>query len=367
MFVELHVIQNFAPSCLNRDESNSPKDCYFGGFRRARISSQCIKRAMRDQVFPKYLEKANLATRTLKAAELIEKELISRKKPEAEAKLVSKNIIKTLGLKLDKKSKSKALLFLGTGEISALVDLCETYWEVLNVEQMNKISKVFKELKKETQNALDGKKAADLALFGRMIAKLPGKRVDAASQVAHAISTNRLKMDFDFFTALDEALTEDEQGAAMMDTIEFNSACYYRYSNINVNQLLNNLQGDTELTKETIKCFIKATIKAIPTGKQTSMAAQNPPSFIMTVVRDDNLWSLANAFATPIRNQERNLIGASITALVRYWGQLKKTYGDSEIKKVTIVSHDGELGDISSDEVESMDELINFTINAIDI
>ena len=61
-----------------------------------------------------------------------------------------------------------------------------------------------------------------------MIAELPGKRVDAASQVAHSLSTNRLKMDFDFFTALDDEISEDKQGAAMMDTIEFNSACYYR-------------------------------------------------------------------------------------------------------------------------------------------
>lgn len=367
MFVELHVIQNFAPSCLNRDESNSPKDCIFGGYRRARISSQCIKRAMRDQVFPKYLGKINLATRTLKTAKLIAKELVSRDKTEDEATLVSKNIIETLGLKLDKNDKSKALLFLGTGEISALVDLCESYWEVLNTEKLNKKSKEFKELKKESENALDGKKAADLALFGRMIAELPKKRVDAAAQVAHAISTNRLKMDFDFFTALDEALSEEEQGAAMMDTIEFNSACYYRYSNISVDQLVTNLQDDVKLAKETIICFINATIEAIPTGKQTSMAAQNPPSFIMTVVRDDNLWSLSNAFATPIKGERGNLIGDSITALIQYWTQLKKTYGESEIKKVTIISHDGELGDSSLDTVENIDELIDSTINAIEI
>lgn len=370
MFVELHIIQNFAPSCLNRDESNSPKDCMFGGYRRARISSQCIKRAMRDQVFPKHLKKVNLATRTLKVAELIAKELVSRKKTEDEATQVSKNIIETLGLKLDKNSKSKALLFLGTGEISTLTDLCESFWEVLNAEKLIKTSKDFNELKKEAKNALDGKKAADLALFGRMIAKLPEKRVDAAAQVAHAISTNRLKMDFDFFTALDEALSKDEQGAAMMDTIEFNSACYYRYSNISVDQLVANLQDDVELAKETIKCFINATIESIPTGKQTSMAAQNPPSFIMTVVRDDNLWSLANAFATPIkieRGKKGNLIGDSITALVQYWTQLKKTYGDSEIKKVAIISHDGELGDLSSDTVENIDQLVESTINAIQI
>jgi len=365
MFVEIHIIQNFAPSCLNRDESNSPKHCYFGGVCRARISSQCIKRAMREKVFPKYLEKINLATRTLKAAELIEIELCSRKKPEAEAKIVSKNIMESL-IKLDKNNKSRVLLFLGTDQILALVDLCETNWDTLKVKKINKKSEEYKELKKSSADALDGKKAADLALFGRMIAELPDKRVDAASQVAHAISTNQLKMDFDFFTALDEAPSEKKkQGAAFMDTTEFNSACYYRYSNIDVNQLLCNLGFDSELTIEVIKCFIKASIEAIPKAKQTSMAAQNPPSFIMIVVRDDNLWSLANAFATPIKNERGRLIGDSITALAKYWAQLKQTYGDSEIKKVALISHDGELSDLSSEQVGSVDELITSTINAV--
>jgi len=37
MWIELHILQNFAPSCLNRDDTNSPKDCVFGGYRRARM------------------------------------------------------------------------------------------------------------------------------------------------------------------------------------------------------------------------------------------------------------------------------------------------------------------------------------------
>ena len=47
MFVEVHVIQNYALSNLNRDDTGAPKTCEFGGARRARISSQCLKRAVR--------------------------------------------------------------------------------------------------------------------------------------------------------------------------------------------------------------------------------------------------------------------------------------------------------------------------------
>src|SRR6516164_8901541 len=46
--VELHLLQSFPPSCVNRDGNNSPKDCTFGDARRARISSQCLKRAIRQ-------------------------------------------------------------------------------------------------------------------------------------------------------------------------------------------------------------------------------------------------------------------------------------------------------------------------------
>ena len=46
--IEIHVLQNFAPSNLNRDDTGAPKDALFGGTRRARISSQCLKRAVRQ-------------------------------------------------------------------------------------------------------------------------------------------------------------------------------------------------------------------------------------------------------------------------------------------------------------------------------
>ncbi|MGH2353252.1 MAG: type I-E CRISPR-associated protein Cas7/Cse4/CasC, partial [Chloroflexota bacterium] len=31
MIIELHLMQNFAPSNLNRDDTGQPKDCEFGG------------------------------------------------------------------------------------------------------------------------------------------------------------------------------------------------------------------------------------------------------------------------------------------------------------------------------------------------
>ncbi len=47
MLIEIHILQNHAPSNLNRDDSGSPKTATFGDFKRARISSQCLKRSLR--------------------------------------------------------------------------------------------------------------------------------------------------------------------------------------------------------------------------------------------------------------------------------------------------------------------------------
>ena len=47
--IELHIIQSFPVTCLNRDDLGSPKSATFGGVERARVSSQCWKRAIRIQ------------------------------------------------------------------------------------------------------------------------------------------------------------------------------------------------------------------------------------------------------------------------------------------------------------------------------
>jgi len=48
MLIEIHMIQNHSPSNLNRDDLGAPKTCVFGGVTRARISSQCLKRSIRN-------------------------------------------------------------------------------------------------------------------------------------------------------------------------------------------------------------------------------------------------------------------------------------------------------------------------------
>src|SRR5262249_33379271 len=157
-----------------------------------------------------------------------------------------------------------------------------------------------KAIRAEMLRRLDGGRAADLALFGRMIANLPERNVEAACQVAHAISTNKMEMEFDFYTAVDDLKPEDTAAAHMLGTVEFHSACFYRYANVDTTQLLTNLGRDADLARGTLQAFLRASVAAIPTGKQNSMAAHNPPSLVLIVVRERGQWNLANAFLKPI-------------------------------------------------------------------
>jgi CRISPR system Cascade subunit CasC len=259
--------------------------------------------------------------------------------------------------------ETEYLLFLGRREIDALADLIERHWDALsagpapaetptaeaNDKKKAKTAKQRKseakeavpaEVVKQVEKVLDGGKAADLALFGRMLADRASLNVDAACQVAHALSTNKVSMEMDFFTAVDDLKTREEDvGAGMLGTVEFNSSCFYRYANVHYGQLLKNLQGDAGLARKTVEAFLRASVEAIPTGKQNSMAAHNPPSLVFAVVRERGLWSLANAFVQPVRpDREGSLVQKSVAALDRYWGKLTGVFGGDGIRAAAVCS-----------------------------
>ena len=378
MFVEIHILQNFAPSNLNRDDTGMPKDCEFGGYRRARISSQCFKRAVRN-VFDAVglIEREFLAKRTKRLVAELAERLECGGRDVEEAKSVIKLVLSGAELEVGGDDKTQYLLFLGSSEIDKLAGICTKHWDALvplaapsvaatQIETTPRRRKsagkeaIPKEVRDATLNILDGGKAADLALFGRMLADLPDKNIAAASQVAHAISTNRVSMELDYYTAVDDLKPEDTAGADMIGTVGFNSACFYRYSNVDVRQLKRNLQGDEELVQRTLETFIRGSVNAVPTGKQNSMAAHNPPSFVLAVVRRSSLWNLANAFLKPVAPYGgEDLALRSIRALDSYWGKLVKMYGDGAITGQWAVSlEDDGVDNLKASTVPSIDALV---------
>lgn len=405
MFVELHMLQNFAPSCLNRDDTNSPKDCDFGGYRRARISSQCIKRAIRDY-FRGNTTKLGIYQELGERSRLWPREMIKAfteiGKDPKEARLLTALILGGASFWLDKKdsNRTSVLLFLEPDIRQKLQDAILHHWQALipigrefhkklqlkeketetdtEIEERGKDKrkdKLAKEIKEklpiEINELLDKIKtnvckAVDIALFGRMIADLTDMNINAACQVAHAISTNEVSMEFDFYTAVDDLQPREETGAGMMGTVEFNSACFYRYANIDFHQLVKNLGGDQDLARTAVQAFLIAAVQAIPTGKQNSMAAHNPPSLVLAVVREHGLWSLANAFVEPVRpGREGHLVQKSITSLEDYWQRLVNAFGEDGIKKKAALAVDGELSVLKEIQVKTLNELIAAVMAAL--
>lgn len=389
MILELHLIQNFAPSNLNRSDTGSPKDCTFGGFRRARISSQCFKRAMREHFRKNFPAQNNIAERSTRLVEAIAKHLTANGRDETESKAVVETALSGVGLKMSSKdaAKTEYLLFLGREEIKDVANVClENYDALLAVtpkieegmtaKEAKKAAKgsVPPEISKALQKVLDGGKASDLALFGRMLADLPDKNRDASSQVAHAISTHKVGMEFDFFTAVDDLRPEDTAGSDHLGTVEFNSACFYRYTNVNVEKLRENLQGDEDLTKATVEAFIRAAIEAIPTGKQNSFATHEKPNFVLAVVREGGFSSLANSFETPAKEKEWNgkskqmsegLVKNSIEKLVDHWEKVTEVYGDGSKAKNLVTTSNADLGKLKDADARNIETMIANTMNVI--
>jgi CRISPR system Cascade subunit CasC len=244
--------------------------------------------------------------------------------------------------------------------LDGLSKIIVKYWKDLTNKPDEK---QLKPIAKELLEQLNGGQATDLALFGRMLADLPKNNVNAACQVAHAISTHKVGREFDFYTAVDDLQKEDETGAGMMGDIEFNSACYYRYANIDLEQLKHNLNDD-KLAFDAVEAFLRAAVAAVPTGKQTSFSAQNPPDFVFAVVRDAGTWSLANAFCHPIKTNG-DLVEDSIDALVKYWGKLNKAYGTvNNVKAKPVLALKG--SDFTGlTKIDTIDELVDIVANTI--
>ncbi|MBI5269840.1 MAG: type I-E CRISPR-associated protein Cas7/Cse4/CasC [Burkholderiales bacterium] len=341
LFLEFHLIQNFAPSNLNRDDTGAPKDAIFGGQRRARVSSQCFKRAVRTVVEAlELLPAEHRGVRTKRLKELLVARLPDRDPQEAAAKIEA--ALASAGLKLKDDGKTEYLLFLGDGEVKALAELVDAHWDELVVAAEKKSKKEAKaggaaDIGKKVKALMNGGKAVDVALFGRMLADLPAVNQDAACQVAHAISTHRVEREFDYFTAVDDQGDEDETGAGMIGQVEFNSATFYRYAVLDVGKLLSNLQGDAELALSAVRAFTLAMARAVPSGKQNSFAAHNPPEFVGVCLRHSAPMSLANAFESPVAARRgESLSGQSVRELARYEAQLGAAYGDARDRWLTL-------------------------------
>lgn len=339
MLVEIHILQNHSPSNLNRDDTGSPKECVFGGVKRARISSQCLKRSIRrSSVFQDEME-GFLATRTRRLPELVRDNLLAAGVSEELADVAARKAsgFGTKDGKEREKFETAQTMFLTEADIQAVTAVLKD--AALEAGTPAKFEKVAaKDLQAAAQLKGYRPVSVDVALFGRMTTSEAFRDVEASAQVAHALSTHKVDHEFDYFTAVDDlqGSTEEEEdaGADMIGDIEFNSACYYKYASIDVDGLVANLTGEKVLRRESsaeekrlaadtaaraVGAFLRAAIMTTPTGKQNSFAAHQLPAAVLVEVRHSRTpVSYANAFVKPVwsgRGDGADLVTRSLAEL----------------------------------------------------
>jgi CRISPR system Cascade subunit CasC len=296
MFVDVHVIQTVPPSCVNRDDTGSPKTAMYGGAKRSRVSSQSWKKAMRDY-FRERFDESQMGVRTTDIVELVAEKIceIDPSVQREDAVEKADKVINASGVKTSQKKKGKEEDENSTPKSGALF-----FMSTKQAENMAMLAIRGDYNKKEVQEALNKGHGIDIALFGRMVADDPSLNADASAQVAHSISTHKVDNEYDYFTAIDDRSPEDNAGAGMIGTVEFNSSTLYRYATLAVHDLYKNLEGSGTVAAKATSEFVRAFVLSMPTGKQNTFANRTVPDAVFISVRNDQPVNLVAAFESPV-------------------------------------------------------------------
>jgi len=339
-FIQLHLLTAYPPANLNRDDQGSPKTAKMGGYDRLRVSSQCLKRTWRTSDIFEQAMAGHIGTRTkemglkiynaLKEKGITHKEAIEWTKPIAgvfgKLKQLSKK--EKDGLKaLDEAGREKKelveieieqLAFFDTEEEKALISLKDTIVARREGPKSDEL-KLFREKMH----------AVDIALFGRMLASSPAFNVEAACQVAHAISVHPVVIEDDYFTAVDDLNNGlEDTGAAHIGETRFAAGLFYSYICINRELLIQNLDNNEALANKAIRALTEAAVMVAPEGKQNSFASRAYASYVLAEKGDQQPRSLSVAYLKPINHRESdNFISDSITALIDQKNCFDLVYG----------------------------------------
>lgn len=344
--VEIHILQTMPPSNLNRDDTGSPKKAVYGGVTRARVSSQAWKRPTRLK-FRELVDPNQLGIRTKRVVEVLTDRIL-RLDPAADPETAQKAAQSVLqdagGIKLAKPRSAKKtddadgkvnepdqssyLLFLGSHQYDELAAIGKEAIAAGGIKDFLKN----KDVKKRVKGILQNDRAIDVALFGRMVADDTDLNVDAAAQVAHAISVQRVDFDSDYFTAVDDVKQDSDEegdaGAAMIGDVEFNSATFYRYANVDVDRLLDTL-GDANATTQAVTAFVDAFATTVPNGKINTFAHNTLPDLVVVNLRDTQAVNLVGAFERPIAGE---IVANATKALVEREQEIDASYGTTPVR-----------------------------------
>lgn len=348
LFLDIHAIPTVPPSNINRDDTGSPKTAQYGGVTRARVSSQSWKRAIRKYFYDKG-DTQNIGIRSCDIVKYIAKKIVDNDNSISVEDAITL-VEKTLNAaKLSTKDqKLKALFFISNNQADKFAQAC-----------LDK-----KTDKTELQEILKTDTSIDIALFGRMLADDPSLNEDASSQVAHAISTHAIESEFDFYTAVDDLAPEDNAGAGMLGTLEYDSSTLYRYANIALHDFYKQL-GDKEEVIDAVKLFVEAFVKSMPTGKINSFANQTLPQAVVVSLRSDRPINLVSAFEEPVKS-ENGYVDKSIQKLFAEYVKYEKILDKPIFTDYLLLDDTLEVKSIGK-STQNLDELLSDLKESINV
>lgn len=289
-FIQIHLLTSYPPANLNRDDQGRPKTARMGGYDRLRVSSQSLKRRWRTSEIFEQAMGDNLGTRTKRLGVEVCNALLAAGIKEKQAKEWATEIAGVFG-----KGKKDSL------EIEQLVHVSPEERQLID----SLVAKLIEEGRKPEKDELDLLRekttAVDIALFGRMLASKPEFNVEAACQVAHAISVHSVVIEDDYFTAVDDLNDgREDAGSSHIGETGFAAGLFYSYICVNREQLVDNLRGDAALADKAIGALIEAAVKVAPSGKQNSFAQQGYASYVLAESGNQQPRSLAVSYLKPV-------------------------------------------------------------------
>lgn len=363
-FVQLHLLTSYPPANLNRDDLGRPKTAKMGGFDRLRISSQSLKRAWRtSEIFSEALN-GHLGTRTKEMGPNIYKQMIEKGITHKNAIEWAKSIAGVFGkVKVLSKEEKKKLQELPDAE-KRKKELAELEIEQLahfSPEEQAAIHSLVEDVAARKQGPEQAEldllrkqmSAVDITLFGRMLASRPEFNVEAACQVAHAISVHPVVIEDDYFTAVDDLNDRSEDtGAAHIGETGFAAGLFYSYLCLNRELLVENLGGDEALARQAIKALTEAAVKVSPGGKQNSFGSRAYASYVLAEKGDQQPRSLSVAFLKPVSDRNGDGYGQNaVAALLNQRDNMDKVYGACADSRYDIDTFSGK---------GTLDELLSF-------
>ena len=347
MYLCIHVLQVAPVSCINRDDTGTPKTCMYGGTSRMRVSSQCWKRAVRMYMKERY---GDTGIRTKFISKMLSDRLVSEEIcNDQQATAFVKKWLGQANIISEKDTAKNTSAFFSKEQIDSLYEVLKKRFQQEENKEKLENERTFSN--KVSQAVKDRPSVSEL-LFGRMFASDPSLNYDAACQMAHSFSVNEVYEEPDYFTVVGDVKQEEALGGSdYLDTKLFNSGVLYRFADINLSKgsELRNKEYNVDAAKAASQ-FLEAFVLSMPTGSINAYANMTLPENVVVELRDDVPVSFAPAFAKAI--DSKNICQDAIHEMYQYEEKISRLYG-SPVRKWS-------LGEVSlKDLCAQVEEEIN--------